>query len=128
MTISETQQAIELDKILEAAIKTNSRVVETIIAPEVAQDLGEILEQANCGRYLGAGTFMVYPSGLEVAKQGGFHKKLIDANREAERIREKDRLQEELIRRQIRALKREPYLISISIVSTVIAILSFLFK
>ena len=88
------------------------------------ETLGDRLEKDGYGKWLGGYEFQVYLRGVDYVKAGGY------AGLYSEMMVNRRNKQHELKlpRKQIKALRREPYLIAWGIISTLIAIILALIK
>lgn len=115
------EKANAIDKILQEARDTQYRTVKVnLLSFEYSKnkcyEIGEILSSRGYGNYLGNGTFQVTPLGMSYVDDGGF----LQEYKAALEKQKRDELQAELTEKQIKAAKREPWLIFWGIVSTII--------
>lgn len=109
--------AEELDKIL-SGVSFAGAIYTLENSAFNPQSLGEILERNNHGIWIGQNNFKVYPEGFDFVKMGGYSSLFS----KTEMKEKKERQEMEQTKRQIQALKREPYLIIWAIISTLATI------
>lgn len=115
--------AKQLDSILEQANNTGNSQV--ILFPSEDLDiqqldaLGDFLEKKGYAEHLGGNLFNVTPNGFAFIREDSFYNQYKKGKEEEEAAR----LQYQLTSSQVKAAKREPWLIAWSIITTIATII-----
>lgn len=119
--------AEKLDLILKEAKRTGESTIDasqyTTWTHSDIETVGSCLEECNLGRMLTGEWIMIFPQAVSFIQENSF-RQIYEEQRE--QVNREER-QDILIKKQIKAAKREPYLIAWGIFTTIISlILAFL--
>jgi hypothetical protein len=110
--------AEDLDRILSGVLPKQYGIYELLESKFSFETLGGQLKKDGYGKWLGGNSFQVYPEGVDYYKMGGYCTLFADI----EIKKEKTKQEIEHTKRQIHALKREPYLIAWAVITTIATI------
>lgn len=112
------ESATKMDEILKSAL-VDDPFVEKIYKDETERyeymTIFDQLEELELGNKLNDSEFQVYPKGFSFVQNGGF----IGLYKEKKEQQEREKRQDLLTQSQIKAAKREPFLIIWSIITTI---------
>jgi hypothetical protein len=112
----------ELDTILAGVPESGGTYIHKIGRVSF-ETLGDRLEKDGLGKWLGGYEFQVYVRGVNYLRAGGYsalYTKMMVSRYKRHNLK--------LPRKQINALRRQPYLIAWGIIATIIAIILALYK